>query len=106
MREEPERVEHLGKIADYMRAGYRKMGFNIGTSETPVIPVIIGDGEKTFIMWKRLFDNGVFVNPVIAPAVPPGKQLLRTSYMATHTNQQMDFVLQKFESVGKELNLV
>jgi 8-amino-7-oxononanoate synthase len=106
MRNEPQRCARVLEIAQKMRTGLSELGFDIGNSVTPVIPVIIGNDEKTFIMWKRLFDNGVFVNPVIAPAVPPGKQLLRTSYMATHTDQQMDFVLQKFESVGKELNLI
>ncbi len=106
MRVEPQRCARVLEIAQKMRTGLSELGFDIGNSVTPVIPVIIGEDEKTFIMWKRLFDNGVFVNPVIAPAVPPGKQLLRTSYMATHTDQQMDFVLQKFESVGKELNLI
>ncbi len=106
MREEPERVEHLGKIANYMRNGYRKLGFNIGTSETPVIPVIIGDKMLTLFVWKRLFEEGVFVNPVLSPAVQPGRELLRTSYMATHTFQQMDCVLEIFEKVGKEMGLI
>ena len=82
------------------------MGFDIGNSVTPVIPIIIGDDEKTFITWKKLFDNGVFVNPVISPAVNPGHQLLRTSYMATHTDEQMDRVLNAFEKVGKEVGLI
>jgi 7-keto-8-aminopelargonate synthetase-like enzyme len=88
-----------------MRKGFTELGFNIGNSITPVVPIIIGDDELTFITWKKLFDNGVFVNPVISPAVSPGRQLLRTSYMATHTDTQMDKVLSAFDKVGKELGL-
>ncbi len=106
MREEPERVEHLGKIADYMRQGYRRLGFNIGNSTTPIIPVIIGERMLTIHIWRRLFDEGVFVNPVLSPATQPGRELLRTSYMATHTFEQMDRVLATFEKVGKESGLI
>jgi 7-keto-8-aminopelargonate synthetase-like enzyme len=89
-----------------MREGYKKLGFNTGKSSTPVIPIIIGDDMKTFLTWKALFENGVFVNPVISPAVSPGNQLLRTSYMATHTDEQLDEVLYIFEKVGKQLELI
>jgi 7-keto-8-aminopelargonate synthetase-like enzyme len=106
MREEPERVEHLAAIADYMRKGYRQLGFNIGNSCTPIIPVIIGERMLTIYVWKRLFDEGVFTNPVLSPAVQPGRELLRTSYMATHTFEQMDRVLAVFERVGKEMGLI
>jgi len=82
------------------------MGFDIGKSETPVIPIIIGDDERTFLFWKTLFNNGVFVNPVVSPAVSQGHQLLRTSYMATHTDEQMDIVLTTFKKVGKELGII
>lgn len=106
MREEPERVQHLSDIADYMRQGYRQLGFNIGNSTTPIIPVIIGDRMGTIFAWKRLFEEGVFVNPVLSPGVQPGRELLRTSYMATHTFEQMDRVLEIFGKVGKELGLI
>lgn len=106
MREEPERVQHLNKIADYMRQGYRQLGFNIGNSTTPIIPVIIGGRMETIYAWKRLFEEGVFVNPVLSPATQPGRELLRTSYMATHTFEQMDRVLAIFEKVGKEVGLI
>lgn len=106
MREEPERVQHLSAIADYMRQGYRQLGFNIGNSTTPIIPVIIGGRMETIYIWKRLFEEGVFVNPVLAPGVQPGRELLRTSYMATHTFEQMDRVLAIFEKVGKEIGLI
>ena len=106
MRSEPERAKHVNEIAEYMRKGYRSMGFNVGESVTPIIPVIIGDDQKTFAFWKMLFDAGVFVNPVISPAVPPGMQLLRTSYMATHTYEQMDRVLEIFGRIGKEIGVI
>jgi 8-amino-7-oxononanoate synthase len=106
MREEPERVTRLTEIAAHMRAEYRRLGFDIGKSETPVIPILIGDDMRTLAVWKALFDAGVFVNPVISPAVPEGRQLLRTSYMATHTDAQMSRVLEIFEKVGKQVGLI
>ncbi len=106
MREEPERSRNVRLVADRMRAGFSQLGFNIGNSITPVVPIIIGSDDKTFITWKMLFENGVFVNPVISPAVTPGRQLLRTSYMATHTVEQMDKVLEIFSMVGKKVGLI
>ena len=106
MRREPERIERVNKIAERMRTEYKNLGFDIGFSETPVIPIIIGDDTLTLQAWKKLFENGLFVNPIISPATPPGRQLLRTSYMATHTDQQLDQVLVIFEKVGKELGLI
>lgn len=106
MREEPQLSRQVRAVADKMRKGFTTLGFNIGNSITPVVPIIIGSDEKTFITWKMLFENGVFVNPVISPAVTPGRQLLRTSYMATHTDEQMDRVLEIFSRVGKEVGLI
>lgn len=106
MREEPERIERLNRNAERMRREFTRLGFDIGNSVTPVIPIIIGDDMRTFLTWKGLFDAGVFVNPIIAPAVPAGRQLLRTSYMATHTDEQLDRVLEAFESVGKMVGLI
>jgi 7-keto-8-aminopelargonate synthetase-like enzyme len=106
MREEPERVVRVNQIADTMRAEFQRLGFNTGDSVTPVIPIVIGDNDLTFIAWKLLFENGVFVNPVISPAVAPGRQLLRTSYMATHTDEQLERVIEIFSRVGKELGLI
>lgn len=106
MREEPERIERVNAIGDRMRKAYTQLGFNIGHSVTPIVPILIGDNDLTFMMWKRLFENGVFVNPVISPAVAPGHQLLRTSYMATHTDDQLDRVVGTFEKVGRELGLI
>jgi 8-amino-7-oxononanoate synthase len=106
MRTEPERIDRLHDIADYMRTEYQRIGFNTGNSVTPVIPILIGDDIRTFMTWKMLFDSGVFVNAVISPAVAPGRQMLRTSYMATHTDEQLDTVLSTLESVGKQMELI
>lgn len=106
MQDEPDRVDKLMHNADFMRAGFKELGFNTGNSITPVIPIIIGDDQMTFISWKLLFDRGVFVNPVISPAVAPGRQLLRTSYMASHTPEQLEKVLEVFSVVGKQVGLI
>lgn len=106
MREEPERVKRLNEIGDYMRAGFKRLGFNIGNSVTPIIPIIIGDRMRTVMVWHALFEAGVFVNPVLTPAVPAGMDLLRTSYMATHTDEQLNRVLAVFEQVGKQMGLI
>ena len=106
MQDEPERVEQLTKNAEFIRAGYSRLGFDTGHSVSPIIPIIIGDDALTFKVWRELFDNGVFVNPVISPATAPGRQLLRTSYMATHTEPQLVKVLEVFEKVGKENGLI
>jgi 8-amino-7-oxononanoate synthase len=106
MREEPERIARVNEIGEYMRKGYQSMGLNTGSSVTPIIPILIGDDMLTFNTWRALFDAGVFVNPVISPAVPEGMALLRTSYMATHTNAQLDRVLEIFRTVGKQVGLI
>lgn len=106
MRTEPERVARVIQVGEKMRQGFQALGFNTGHSCTPIVPIIIGDDQKTFFTWKLLFENGVFVNPVISPAVSPGHQLLRTSYMATHTDDQLDCVLEIFEKVGKVVGLI
>lgn len=106
MRTEPERMVRLKEISDYMCQELRGLGFNIGNSSTPVIPIIIGDDLRTIAAWKLLFDNGVFVNLAIPPAVPQGQQLLRTSYMATHTDDQLNKALEIYEKVGKQLGII
>ncbi len=106
MRDEPEWSERVNCNATFMREGLNRLGFNTGSSVTPVIPIIIGDDQLTFMTWKLLFENGVFVNPVISPAVSPGRQLLRTSYMASHTQDQLERVLGVFEIVGKQVGLI
>ena len=106
IKSEPERREQLRRISRKMKTELENIGFNTGVSETPIIPVIIGDDMKTFIFWKELFDEGVYSNPVVSPAVPPKSSRLRTSYIATHTDEQLDFVLDKFEKVGKKLGVI
>jgi 8-amino-7-oxononanoate synthase len=106
MREEPERVQRLSEIATYMRRGFQQLGFDTGNSVTPIIPIIIGNRDLTIMTWKLLFDAGVFVNPVLSPGVQPGRELLRTSYMATHTDAQLDRVLDTFAGVGKQVGLI
>ncbi len=106
MKEEPERIKRINHIGEKMRAGYKEMGLDVGKSVTPIIPILIGDDQKTFLFWRSLFDEGVFVNPVISPAVAPGRQLLRTSYMATHTDDQLDKVLEIFKKVGKQVGVI
>ena len=103
---EPERLDHLWKNTKKMKQGFDEMGFNTGVSETPIIPIIIGDDLKTFFFWKLLFENGIFSNPVISPAVEQGNQLLRTSYMATHTDEELDQVLEAFYKLGKQFGLI
>jgi len=106
MIEEPERIDRVNQIGDLMRQELRKLGFNTGPSQTPIIPIIIGDRNATFLTWRLLFEEGIYTNPVIPPAVPPNLSLLRTSYMATHTDDQMAFVLEKLEKVGRTLDLI
>lgn len=103
---EPQRRERLWEITRKMRTAYQAMGFDTGTSETPIIPLVIGDDMRTFGFWKALLDAGLFTNPVRMPAVPPGQQLIRTSYMATHTDAQLDRVLDIVENVGKQIGLI
>ncbi len=104
--EQPQLRTQLWKNTHKMLKGYRELGYDTGTSETPIIPIIIKDSMKTYEMCKLLFENGVFVNAVISPAVPPGRELLRTSYMATHTEEQLDKVLNAFQKTGKQLGLI
>jgi len=106
IKNEPERRQKLWDNTKRMLEGLRNMGYDTGLSETPVIPVIIGDDMKTFMFWRALLDNGVYVNPVISPAVPPGRQLLRISMMATHTDEQIDRALEVFEKLGKKFEVI
>ncbi len=106
MIEEPERSHRVMEIGERMRKGFRELGFDVGSSQTPIVPVIIGEDMTTFQFWRMLFDEGVYTNPVISPAVPEGQALLRTSYMATHTDEQLDFVLEAFAKVGRTLGVI
>lgn len=104
--QEPERIENLWKNTEMMRTGLISAGFNTGLSETPIIPVHIGEIMLCAKMCKRLEEKHIFVNPVIPPAVPPNDCILRISLMATHTQKQIDFALETIEKVGKELQII
>ena len=106
IRDEPERREQLWKNTYRMMEGFKSIGFDIGPTETPIVPILIGPMEKTFVFWRALFEAGVFTNPVVPPAVPEGSCRLRTSYMATHSDDDLDFVLEQVERVGKKLGVV
>ncbi|MEX0662009.1 MAG: aminotransferase class I/II-fold pyridoxal phosphate-dependent enzyme [Balneolaceae bacterium] len=100
LQEEPWRLKRLEEISDYMRTELKNLGFNVWSSQTPIIPVVIGDLFDCFKFWKDLFEAGVYSNAVVPPAVPQGQALLRTSYMATHTDEQLDRILEAFRKVG------
>jgi len=96
---EPERVSRLWDNAHYMREGFKRLELPIANSETPIIPIMTWENERTFIITKMLLNEGVYVNPVISPAVKPGHCLIRTSYTATHTHEQLDYALGAFKTV-------
>ncbi len=106
MQREPERRDALWANARRLQEGLRTLGFDIGPTDTPIVPVLIGPLEKTFLFWRKLFDAGVFTNPVVPPAVPPSQCRLRTSLMATHTEEQIDRALDTFGRLGKELGVI
>ncbi|MFQ5454410.1 MAG: aminotransferase class I/II-fold pyridoxal phosphate-dependent enzyme [Candidatus Zixiibacteriota bacterium] len=103
---EPERREKLWKNAERIRKEFRSLGFNIGHSTTPIVPIVVGSDMEAFIFWKELFNNGIFTNPVISPAVPPGQALIRTSYTASHTDEQLDQVIEVIAKVGRAKGLI
>jgi len=106
LEEEPWRVDKLISNADYIRKGLSDAGFNVIDGRTGIVPVIIGNDELSFKMWRMLYDAGVFVNVFISPGVPEGRQMMRTSYMATHEKHHLDKIIDVFTSVGKELGLI
>jgi len=106
MRSEPERILQLWHNAGRLKEGLISLGFDLGASETPILPVYCRDMMLAFKFTKRLQEEGVFVNPVVSPGVPPGQELLRVSLMATHTDSQIDFALDKFGMVGRELGVL
>ena len=103
---EPERIKQLWHNTARMRDGLQSLGFNLGSSQTPILPIYCKSLLNAFKFTKRLQDEGVFVNPVVSPAVPPGQELIRISLMATHTDKQIDFALEKLGKVGKELGII
>jgi 8-amino-7-oxononanoate synthase len=103
---EPERIEHLWKLTDYALKRFQEIGCEIGHTSTPIIPLFIRDNDKTFYVTKDLFEQGVFVNPVVAPAVASSDTLIRFSLMATHTFSQLDFALEKIEKSLQKVGVV
>ena len=103
---EPERRKQLWENTNYMKQELEALGFDVGETQSPVIPVLVGELEKTFLMTMRLEEEGLFVNPVISPAVPPERSMIRTSYMATHTRAHLDQALSALRKVGRELGLI
>lgn len=103
---EPERREQLWKNTARMLNGFKDLGFQTGRSQTPIVPVVVGEDERAFLMGVMLQEEGVFANVAVTPAVPAGMALIRTSYMATHTDEHLDLVLTAFEKVGKKLGII
>ncbi len=106
LEKEPERVQRLLDNAAYMRKGLKDKGFNVIDGRTGIVPVIVGNDEIAFKMWRLLYDGGVFVNVFISPGVPEGRQMMRTSYMATHEKEHLDEIIRIFEETGKQVGLI
>jgi 7-keto-8-aminopelargonate synthetase-like enzyme len=103
---EPERVERLKRYGDTWREGLRSMGFDVGESQTPIVPVNVGDEYSTVTFWKALMEAGVYTNPSVYPAVNMREAILRTSCMATHTPEQIEQALETFRTVGRKYGLI
>jgi 8-amino-7-oxononanoate synthase len=106
LQSEPQRRARLWEITRRVHKEFTGMGFDIGPTQTPIVPIFIGEDMKTFAFWKALTEAGLFTNPIISPAVPPGRALIRTSYTATHTDQQIDRVLETFHQIGKKFGII
>jgi len=106
LEKEPERVQKLISNANYMRTNLKAKGFNVIEGRTAIVPVIVGNDELAFKMWRLLYDSGVFVNVFISPGVPEGRQMMRTSYMATHEKEHLDEIIHLFEKAGKAIGLI
>jgi 8-amino-7-oxononanoate synthase len=106
LEKEPERVQKLISNANYMRKNLKAKGFNVIDGRTAIVPVIVGNDELAFKMWRMLYDSGVFVNVFVAPGVPEGRQMMRTSYMATHEKEHLDEIIHLFEKAGKAVGLI
>lgn len=106
LQSEPQRRARLWEITRRVHKEFTDMGFDIGPTQTPIVPIYIGEDMKTFAFWKALTEAGLFTNPIISPAVPPGKALIRTSYTATHTDEQINRVLETFHQIGKKFGII
>ncbi len=107
LEQEPERVTQLINNAERVRAGLKEAGFTVIDGRTGIVPVLVGGSDEIALtMWRRLYDEGVFVNVFIPPGVPQGRQMMRTSYMSTHKEEHLDYIIDTFKKVGKELGLI
>jgi len=106
LKSEPERVQRLWELTNYTIQLFEEKGFELGPTQSPIMPLYVRDNDKTFLVTKLLFDEGIFVNPVVAPAVAPGDTLIRFSLMATHTKDQIDFAIDRIEKVFRKLDLL
>jgi 8-amino-7-oxononanoate synthase len=106
MMNEPERIKQLWEVTNYALNGFREMGCEIGPTTTPIIPLYIRDNDKTFMVTRDLLEEGIFVNPVISPAVAPHDTLIRFSLMATHTHKQVDVAFDKISKVFRRYNII
>ena len=106
MQQEPERIERLIKNATRVRNALKSLGFRLMDARTAIVSVIIGDQDKTLVFWRKLYDAGIFVNAFVRPGVMPGYEMLRTSYMSTHEEWQLDKIVSEFERIGKELGVI
>lgn len=100
------RKDKLWANTNRLKEGFKKLGFNIGATQTPIVPVFIGTMENCFKMWRATFDGGIFTTPVIPPAVPPNKCMMRVTLMATHTDEQIDRIIEVFANAGKALGII
>lgn len=105
LKKEPQRIEKLWANTNYALDAFRKAGFDIGGTESPIIPIYVRDNEKTFLMAKMLMDEGIFVNPVVSPAVSSDASMIRFSLMATHSFKQIDFAVEKIKKVAFQLKV-
>jgi 7-keto-8-aminopelargonate synthetase-like enzyme len=103
---QPELRTRLWAVTERMRTGFRTMGYNTGPSQTPIIPILVHDDEKCFMLWRLLREEGIFTTPVVYPAVPHGQALIRTSYGAGHTDAELDAILAAFEKCGRALGII
>ena len=106
LQEDTERREQLWANARRLKDGFQQIGFDTGPTETPIVPILIGPLDKTLVIWRKVFDAGIFTNPVVPPAVPPSQCRLRTSVMATHTPEQIDFAVETIGKIGHELGVI
>ena len=106
LKSEPERRENLWKITNYALDCFRQAGFEIGDTESPIIPLYVRDTDKTFEVTKLAFDEGIFINPVIPPACAPQDTLVRVALMATHTKEQVDYAVDKLTKCFKKLEII